>query len=124
MWNWLGTIGKRLSSNGKSQFIEGPIPDLDLIEWCSRKVIIAFDTNVCTEESVQAARLKLTKELSKRKAIVHWLHWPADTPSCVNGLDDLLALWSTERVRDLILAAKPYREFASLIGVLGLCPIQ
>jgi hypothetical protein len=36
----------------------------------------------------------------------------ANTPVSVNGLDDLLALEGAERIRELIQAAKPYRESA------------
>jgi Domain of unknown function (DUF3854) len=92
VWNWRGTIGKQTSSDGKPQLLKGPIADLDRIEWRGRKVIVAFDKNVDTHEHVQSARSAFTQQLSKRGAIVHWLHWPANTPISVNGLDDLLAL--------------------------------
>lgn len=117
VWNWRGTIGKQPSSEGKPQLLKGPIPDLDRIEYRRRKIIIAFDTNVETLEQVQSARQALTKELSKRGALVYWVHWPANTPDSVNGLDDLLARAGADRVQELIQTAKPYPESAPGIHV-------
>lgn len=120
VWNWRGTIGKRTGPDGGRQDVKGTIADLDRIEWHGRKVTIAYDTNVITQESVQVARMELTKELRRRRAVVHWLHWPANTPQSVNGLDDLLAIQGTARVLELIAAAKPHRDAAPGVRVWSL----
>jgi hypothetical protein len=110
VWGWRGRIGKQEGADGKSRDLKGPIPDIERIVWQRRKVVIAFDTNVNTNEKVQIARSALTNELKKRGAVVHWLRWPADTPQTVNGLDDLLALQGPDCVLNLIRSAKPYRD--------------
>jgi hypothetical protein len=43
IWNWRGTIGKTGNEHGQRVSVKGVIPDLGLINFDSRKVIIAFD---------------------------------------------------------------------------------
>ena len=124
VWNWRGVTGKQTGPNGSRQDIKGPIVDLDRLTWKGRRVVIAYDTNVITLESVQAARSELTKELRKRGASIHWLRWPANTPQLVNGLDDLLAMEGPERVIELVEGAKPYREAAAGVRVWTLTELM
>jgi hypothetical protein len=52
-----------INGNGKRQNVSGVISDFDRIEWEGRDVLIAFDVNVLTDESVAAARRELAREL-------------------------------------------------------------
>lgn len=99
VWNWRGVIGKAGGPNGERLDVKGPIPDLDLITWSGRKVIIIFDGNVLTNESVKAARTRIATELARRGAKVEYLNLP---PGCeVNGIDDLLAARGPRNVLEL-----------------------
>jgi hypothetical protein len=80
VWNWRGKIAKSTGPQGQRIDVKGPIPDLDRIEWKSRKVSIVFDSNVHSNESVAAARRALTAELQRRRAQVHWIDLP-----CLSG---------------------------------------
>jgi RecA-family ATPase len=113
VWNFRGTTGKRLGRTGGHQNEHGLIPDFGRLQLKGRKVIIGYDQNVEFRTDIQFARMTLTKHL--RGAKVHWLHWPANVPSSVNGLDDLLGLQGRGRVLDLITSAKPYLE--AVVGV-------
>ncbi|HEV7376814.1 MAG TPA: DUF3854 domain-containing protein [Pyrinomonadaceae bacterium] len=104
VWNWRGTVGKTANANGQRQAVKGVIPDLDLIEWEKRVVYLVFDTNVKTNEKVQAARRELSKELIRRGALVRFVDLPE--MAGVNGVDDLLALRGADYVLALFDAAK------------------
>jgi hypothetical protein len=104
VWNWRGTVGKTANATGQRQAVKGVIPDLDLIEWKKRVVYIVFDTNVKTNEKVQAARRELCKELTRRGALVRFVDLP-EMPG-VNGVDDLLALRGADYVLALFDGAK------------------
>ena len=58
--------------------MNGPIPDLDRIVWDNRKVIIVFDADTRTNESVAAARRCLTRELQDRGARVFLVDLPQE----------------------------------------------
>ena len=45
VWNWRGTVGKTTGPNGDRRDVKGVIPDLDLVVWEGRRVIIAFDAD-------------------------------------------------------------------------------
>jgi len=98
VWNWRGTVGTETGPDGSRQPVKGAIKDLDRLQWRGRKVTIIFDTNVRNNPSVQAARWELTRDLRRRGAVVHWWHWPQDTPAGVNGIDDLIGAWGQEAV--------------------------
>ncbi len=100
VWNWRGTIGKTIGPNGDRRDVKGPIPDLDRITWQERQISILFDANVHTNESVAVARKMLAVELRKRGARVKFVDVPADAG--VNGVDDLVGLWGSDRVLELI----------------------
>jgi hypothetical protein len=104
VWNWRGKVGKTESETGQRQDVKGVVPDFDLIKWKGRVVHIVFDTNVQTNESVQAARRGLAAELTRRGAIVRLVDLPATDG--VNGVDDLLALRGADYVLGLLDAAK------------------
>lgn len=105
VWNWRGTTGKTLDPTGARVDEKGPIADLAHIAWAGRVVTIIFDIDLETNESVQAARAMLTRELQSRGAIVRWFTWPTDLPEGIKGIDDLLAAVGPERVLDCITNA-------------------
>lgn len=90
VWNWRGTIGKEHNANGERVDLKGPIPELDKVTWKGRKVAIAFDTDVATNDLVAAARRELMKELQSRQALVGVLEWDSKIFAC-KGIDDLIA---------------------------------
>jgi hypothetical protein len=99
VWNWRGTVGKGNGPKGERVDLKGPIADLSRIAWTGRTVLIVFDTNVSTNESVQWARRGIARELATRGADVRFINMPEDCG--VNGVDDLLAVWGPARVLDL-----------------------
>lgn len=105
MWNWRGKVSKQENERGQRQDVKGVIPDFGLIEWKGRVVHLIFDTNVKTNDSVQAARYGLAKELTRRGAVVHLVDLPEIDG--VNGVDDLLALKGADYVFALLDTATP-----------------
>ena len=116
VWNWRGTIGKTTNTDGRRTDVKGVIPDFNLIEWNGRKVLIVFDANVKTNESLKAAQRELAKELTMRGAMTAIVELPE--LDGVNGVDDLLGLWEREhgaekavkRCLELFDKAKPFDE--------------
>ncbi len=97
--NFRGTIGKTEGPNGERQDLKGTIPDLDLITWERRHVLIAYDADSATNPSVQTAEKVLIKELRRRGATVAVLRWSLDDGK---GIDDLLANKGPDYVLGLI----------------------
>lgn len=100
VWNWRGTVGKAAGPDGGRRDVKGAIADLDHIAWKGRLVKIVFDTNAALEESVNAARKMLAKELKERGATVTVINLP--DVAGVNGIDDLVGVWGSEKVLDLL----------------------
>src|SRR5579884_2069076 len=110
VWNWRGTVGKTEGPNGDRRDVKGIIPDFRRVVWKGRQVTILYDVNSRDNESVQAARSELTRELQKLGAVVSWFSWPDDTPASVNGIDDLIGLWGVDRVSKLLVSqARPVK---------------
>ena len=90
VWNWRGKIEVKRDVGGHTiEEIHGVIPDIERIVWKDRPVLIVFDANVKTNQSVKAARAGLMRALRERGADVTWIDLP-DVEG-VNGIDDLLA---------------------------------
>lgn len=105
VWNWRGTIGKEAGPNGERVNVKGAISDFGRIEWKERKVIILFDSNVKTNQSVAAARTELARYLIHEcGAHVHYADMPKRDG--INGVDDLLAASGPAKVLPLIERAK------------------
>jgi len=109
VWNFRGIIGKATNGNGKRQDVRGVISDFDRIKWTGREVLIVFDANVLTDESVAAARRELTRELQDRDAAPSWVNLPTGMPG-VNGVDDLLVLKGPEFVAGLFATVTTVTE--------------
>ena len=99
VWNWRGKVGKANGPKGERIDVKGPIADLSRIAWKGRTVLIVFDTDVSTNESVKWARCGIARELATRGAEVQFINLPEDCG--VNGVDDLLAVWGPARVLEL-----------------------
>jgi hypothetical protein len=114
-WNWRGKVGKATGPRGEPDDVKGPIPDLDRITWTNRRVVLFFDVDVLTNETVGAARNCLARELQDRGASVFLQQPPREYDS--KGVDDLLAAKGPELVLHLIehpTPAKPRRRRVSL----------
>jgi hypothetical protein len=104
VWNWIGRVGTTINSKGRRVYQKGVIPDFSRIAWGGRLTYIVYDSDVLTNESVEKARLALTRELLRRGARVRWVAM-ADAAS-VNllpklGADDLLATRGPDYVLSL-----------------------
>lgn len=73
--NWQGTIGKTTGQKRDRRDVKGVIPDLDLVVWEGRRVIIAFDADGEMNEQVEIARNLFARELRVRGAEVGVLIW-------------------------------------------------
>jgi hypothetical protein len=73
--SWRGTVGKTTGPNGSRRDVKGVIPDLDLVVWEGRRVIIAFDADADKNEQVEIARNLLARELWTRGAEVAFVAW-------------------------------------------------
>ena len=102
VWNWRGTVGKTTGPNGDRRDVKGVIPDLDLVVWQGRRVIIAFDADANKNEQVEIARNLLARELRLRGAEVAAIAWDIAQGK---GVDDLLANAGPEKVLELLEAA-------------------
>jgi hypothetical protein len=78
------------------------IPDLDIVTWEGRRVIIAFDADAEKNEQVEVARSLLARELRTRGAEVAFITWDIAQGK---GIDDLLAKVGPEKVLELVEAA-------------------
>jgi hypothetical protein len=95
VWNFRGTIGKKVGPNGDRRDVTGIIPDVERITWKGRRVIIAFDADAEEKPQVRAARWRLTSALIERGATVGLLEWPIEEGK---GIDDWLVKGGPEKV--------------------------
>ena len=109
-WGWRGRTGKAESANGNRVDQKGPLPDLDLIAWQDRDVVILFDSNATTNFAVRRARFELAQELMSRGAKVRLGDLPAIDK--VNGPDDLLAECGDWSISSLLEIAGPFAQVA------------
>lgn len=108
VWNWRGTVGKTTGANGDRCDVKGPIPDLNLITWTDRRVLIVFDANARVNQNVAAARVALSNELTQRGAEVLWVELPEVLG--VNGVDELLAIRGPDALLPVFSDfARPFR---------------
>ncbi|MBM3790901.1 MAG: DUF3854 domain-containing protein [Acidobacteria bacterium] len=66
VFNWRGRVGREPGPDGKLHDVKGPIPDLDLLTWKNRKVVLLFDSDASRKDEVRLARRKLAEELERR----------------------------------------------------------
>jgi len=102
VWNWRGVVGKSTGPNGDRRDVKGVIPDLDLVVWEGRRVIIAFDADAEKNEQVEVARSLLARELRTRGAEVTFVTWDIAQGK---GIDDLLASVGPGKVLEMLEGA-------------------
>jgi hypothetical protein len=107
VWNWRCKVEHVPDEKtpGKKRAVKGPLPDFDRVVWKRRAVYIVFDTNVYTNEKVEAARRGLMRELQQRGAVIECVDLPEDQQG-VNGIDDLLAAQGPRYVAGLFASAE------------------
>jgi hypothetical protein len=104
VWSWRGKVGKEDGPDGERQDIKGPIPDLNRIEWTKREVVVVFDTNVHSNESIRVARASLAAELRNRGARVLFVDLP-NADASINGIDDYIGKYGSDAALKLITGA-------------------
>lgn len=109
-WGWRRRIGKQTLPNGGGQPETGSSPDLDLITWLERAVVIAFDSNASTNTNVRWARRTLAQELTARGANILIAEVPAIEG--INGPDDLIAVSGDEAMLGVLDSARPFAACA------------
>jgi putative DNA primase/helicase len=80
------------------------VPNLDLIEWKGREVIITFDADVHTNVNVRRNVRELAKELSKRGALVYVVGWELELGK---GIDDVLVKHGKQRLEYIMSTKLP-----------------
>ncbi len=78
LWSWL--------LNG------APLPDLDRVDWCERRVLLAPDSDVWTRPDLLKAVYALGRELEARGASTVVVKLPAGPSGSKVGLDDYLCV--------------------------------
>jgi putative DNA primase/helicase len=101
VWNWRTKTGREETADGGWEPVTERLPDFAWVAWVNRPAVILYDSNVQTNPNVRAARKELTKELqSLDVAKVRYVDLPQIEG--INGIDDLLGIWSKDRVLALI----------------------
>jgi hypothetical protein len=97
VWNWRTKTGREETADGGWEPVTERLPDFAWVAWVNRPAVILYDSNVQTNPNVRAARKELTKELqSLDVAKVRYVDLPQIEG--INGIDDLLGIWSKDRV--------------------------
>src|SRR5262249_11872485 len=104
VWNFRGKVGIERGPQGERVTVKGVIADIERIAWRGRRVRILFDTNAITNESINAARRELAKELIRRGAFVRLLDLPEEDG--INGVDDYLGKHGAEQFTKFLEEAK------------------
>ena len=103
-WGWRGKTGIEPGPDGERKEIRGPLSDFGLLTLKSRKVLIAFDSNVARNPKVQQARDALADFLRGEGAQVYAVQLPQREG--INGPDDFIALRGDEAMLALLDAAQ------------------
>ena len=78
-----------------------PIPDLDLVQWESRRVYLVFDSDIHQNWKVATAETALARALASRGAEVFIIRLPKNSMAKI-GIDDLLVAQGTSVLTELI----------------------
>jgi len=110
VWNWLGKIAKEIGPNGQPINVKGVISDFARIRLADRKALIAYDSDVQTNNGVRGARLEFARHLIHEcGARVYFVELPAIGENKKTGIDDLLAAAGPAKVLKIIEQAKVAR---------------
>jgi hypothetical protein len=111
-WGWRGKIGIGATANGEREEESGSLADLWRIQWKHRQAIIAFDSNVTTNERVQSARRDLAETLAASGAKVYLVTLPQGPG--INGPDDFIAVRGGEAFLQLIDDEVTFSDLAQI----------
>lgn len=108
VWNWQGKIGHMPDQDGQNVTVEGPIPDLNFLQYLKRRIVIAFDANdVKHNPNVKAARHRLAEHLMSLGASVGFLEWDVKkNGKDAKGIDDWLARDGPDPVLEAIASVE------------------
>lgn len=84
----------------------GFLPELELIEWVERDVVIVFDSDATTNPGVSSAIAALVNELDRRGAMPRVAELPDVDQLKKTGLDDYLVVEGSERFSEVLEAAE------------------
>ena len=84
------------------------VPNLDLIEWKGREVIILFDADAQTNDNVKRNVRNLGKELERRGAKVYAVGWEL---SLGKGIDDVLVEHGAETLKHIMSSKQSYQAW-------------
>jgi predicted P-loop ATPase len=88
---------------------KAPHPDLNLLAWENREVIVLFDSNTTTNQNVQIARSRFAAELKSRGARVFLADLPNDVPG-LNGPDDCIGLLGDAALAEVLNNTVPFTD--------------
>jgi len=69
VYNWRGTIGKTVGPDGNRLDVKGVIPDLQWVVKQGRRVVIAYDADAITKDSVRIARVRTRCPLARPRCL-------------------------------------------------------
>ncbi|MGI8746323.1 MAG: VapE domain-containing protein [Bryobacteraceae bacterium] len=118
VWNWRKTERQPAPAGGRDD-VSVAVPDFQHVAFNKRQVTILFDTNVRTNESVRAARFKLTEHLQSLGSDVAWFEWPDKVPESVNGIDDFIVAVGPEETLKLLHRSRLRRKKTSVVQMPG-----
>jgi len=97
---WRRKTGTEQAPDGRWGKYSGPSPDLDMVAWMNRKVVLLADSNFNTNDQVAFWWVALGRELEGRGAIVKIVVTPK--LDGVNGPDDFLAVRGDLAMQELL----------------------
>ena len=89
----------------------GLLPELEIISWNKREVLITFDSDVTTKTAVQHALESLGNELVEKGAEVKVVLLPCEIDGSKNGGDDFICRHGSKAFQKLVDVAQPFKTW-------------
>lgn len=89
------------------------LPELDQIRWKNREVLICFDSDVTTKESVRDALMGLCHWLISQEARPKIILLPTEIDGSKNGADDFLMRHGAEAFSAMVRIARPCGDWST-----------
>lgn len=90
----------------KDKRSERLLPELEVVDWNGREVIVVFDSDVTTKPEVQDAEARLAAQLRLLGADVKVVRLPNEPDGEKNGIDDFLVRYGKDELYRLIKKAE------------------
>jgi hypothetical protein len=103
VWSW--QVKREKNEQGRGTGPRQLIPDLVAVVWKGRRVVIAFDSDICDKPEVEWAEWHLVEALCEAGADVRVIRFPAGAGGEKVGLDDYIVANSPDALRKLIDSA-------------------